>query len=184
MLRGRNEAKIYIEFVLMFGGIFVENKLAKRTNLCSTIAKGNRLCDLITTNMEAFMRTILFVGCSKDWPEYLQSEEYRKWFCKTHTLPGIVTAIVDSENEETETNGDEDDAASDDNPASDDDQRELNETGKKKSTANGRGRNGKPVSLFVIVCVASISWRVPLTVVSLLSTEMFFIIHGTERQDG
>ena len=177
MLRGRNEAKMYIEFVLMFGGIFVENKLAKRTNLCSAIAKGNKLCDLMTTNMEAFMRTILFVGCSKDWPEYLQSEEYRKWFCKTHTLPGIVTAIVDSEDEEAETNGDEDDAASDD------DQTELDETGKKPA-AKGRGRNGKPVSLFVIVCVASISSRVPLTVVSFLSTEMFFVVHGTEWQDG
>ena len=50
MLRGRDEAKMYIEFVLMFGGIFVENNLAKRTNLCSAIAKGNKLCDLMTTN--------------------------------------------------------------------------------------------------------------------------------------
>lgn len=90
MLKGRKEPSVYIDFLMTFGAIYVENKLPKRTTFCSAIAKGNKLCDLITTNTEAFMRTVLFVGCSKDWPGYLGSEEYRRWFRKTNAAEEVT----------------------------------------------------------------------------------------------
>ena len=110
MLRGRNEWKVYIEFLLVFGGIFVRNKLPKRTNLCSTIAKGNKLCDLMTINMEAFMRTVLFIGCSEDWPGYLNSKVYNHWLSKTYKVKATdnddTEADDNAESEGMTTGGD------------------------------------------------------------------------------
>ena len=90
MLKGRKEPSVYIDFLMTFGGVYVKNKLPKRTSFCSAIAKGNKLCDLITTNTEVLMRTVLFVGCSKDWPGYLEGEEYRSWFRKTNTAEEVT----------------------------------------------------------------------------------------------
>ena len=84
MLRGRKEPKIYIEFLLTFGDIYLEHRLKKGKMLYETISEGNKLSELITTNMEALMRTVVYVGCSSDWPKYLESEEYLSWCNKRY----------------------------------------------------------------------------------------------------
>ena len=33
------------------------------------------------------MRTILISGCARDWPEYLNSDAYKKWLSNQHTIP-------------------------------------------------------------------------------------------------
>ena len=76
----------------------VQNKLPKRTNLCSAIAKGNKFCDLVTTNMEAFMRTVLFVGCGRDWPGYLNSKIYTDWFNRMYNVKANGNGNVENEN--------------------------------------------------------------------------------------
>ena len=109
MLKGRNEPKVYIEFLLTFGEIYLEKRLPRKSNFCLTISKGNKLNDIMTTNMEAFMRTVLFIGCSKDWPEYLESEVYKDWLNKRYKIkskdPGQdkVDNSVTTETGETET---------------------------------------------------------------------------------
>ena len=47
--------------------------------LWRVIAGGEKVSSLITMNMEAMMRTIIYIGCSKDWPNYLNSKEYLEW---------------------------------------------------------------------------------------------------------
>ena len=59
----------------------------KGTGLKNMIAKGNNVSDLITPNMEALMRTIIMMGCAKDWPTYLNSSEYKKWHDNHHGIP-------------------------------------------------------------------------------------------------
>ena len=47
--------------------------------LWRVIAGGEKVSSLITMNMEAMVRTIIYIGCSKDWPNYLNSKEYLEW---------------------------------------------------------------------------------------------------------
>ena len=65
MLKGRKEPSIYIEFLMTFGGVYVKDRIPKRSNFCTMVAKGNRMCDLITTNMEALMRTVLLLDAQR-----------------------------------------------------------------------------------------------------------------------
>jgi len=46
------------------------------------------------------MRTVLFVGCSKDWPGYLESEEYNKWLGK---MQNGDTVEVDGDDNDDDT---------------------------------------------------------------------------------
>ena len=154
MLKGRKEPSVYIDFLMTFGGVYVKNKLPKRTTFCSAIAKGNKLCDLITTNTEAFMRTVLFVGCSKDWPRYLEGEEYRSWCRKTNT----TEEVTNNDDNGTDTVG--------------------ADGGDNSSTPKGR-----PVSVCdcfcpfqFCSCLNSLSFSP--------QTEMFFVVHKCKWQNG
>ena len=84
--KGRQATKMYFHLVLEFGDIYSTIPIRKGTGLKNLIAKGNNVSDLITPNMEALMRTIIMMGCAKDWPTYLNSSEYKKWHDKHHGL--------------------------------------------------------------------------------------------------
>lgn len=64
---------------LYFGDIFCFDSSIKRTSFVELMAKGGKISTAITAKMEAFMRTIIEVGCGKDWPEYLKSPELKAW---------------------------------------------------------------------------------------------------------
>ena len=48
-----------------------------RNDYIVSICNGKNVSDVISQNMEALMITILEMGCGKDWPEYLSSDEYQ-----------------------------------------------------------------------------------------------------------
>lgn len=63
----------------MFGGCFCLDKEISKRGFTASIAMGHKLSKIMTMNMEAFMRTVLEIGCEKDWPAYLKSEKYLNW---------------------------------------------------------------------------------------------------------
>ena len=89
--KGRQCAKMYCHFILEFGYIYATVKTRKGTGLKNIIAKGGKVSELITPNMEAIMRTIIITGCARDWPGYLNSEVYKEWLSNQHTAPLTMT---------------------------------------------------------------------------------------------
>ncbi len=79
ILIGRKHPNEYSKLLLTFGEIFLKKKSDRSMSLWRVIAGGEKVSSLITINMEAMMRTIVFIGCSKDWPNYLNSKEYLEW---------------------------------------------------------------------------------------------------------
>ena len=79
MIVGRKNQKEYAKVLLTFGDFFLKRNLTPSTSICNLIVRGEKICKLMTTNMEAMMRTIIYIGCSKDWPNYLRSKEYSEW---------------------------------------------------------------------------------------------------------
>ena len=79
IIQGRKYPKEYSKLLLTFGDIFLKRSSDRKSNLCGLIIEGNTVCKLMTKNMEALMRTIVYIGCSKDWPNYLNSPEYQRW---------------------------------------------------------------------------------------------------------
>ena len=79
MIIGMKNQKEYAKVLLTFGNIFLKRNLTPSTSICNLIVRGEKICKLMTTNMEAMMRTIIYIGCSKDWPNYLNSKEYLEW---------------------------------------------------------------------------------------------------------
>jgi len=78
------------------------------------------------------MRTVLFVGCSKDWPSYLEGKKYQRWLKKKYPKPrrkfgeyNPQAKVNDDEDEavgdKDEAVGEDDEVANDDNEISDDD---------------------------------------------------------------
>ena len=138
----------------------MRNKLPKRTNLCSTIAKGNKLCDLMTINMEAFMRTVLFIGCSEDWPGYLNSKVYSDWLSKTYKVKATdnddTEADDNAESEGMTTGGDSGDKSGSEtmegDPKDDPPTATMQSEAEKESGSVDTDTKSKPVS--VCVCVS------------------------------
>ena len=77
--KGRQCPGAYAKLILTFGDIFALQKIGKGKQLMRKIAEGLKIGDAITPNMEALMRTVLIIGCSHDWPKYLNSETYQNW---------------------------------------------------------------------------------------------------------
>lgn len=78
----------YKRMLVYFGDIFCFVENIKRVKFVPSMATGLVLSNAITTNMEAFMRTILFVGCGTDWPKYLKSPDYLRWKASTNEKDG------------------------------------------------------------------------------------------------
>ena len=89
--KGRQSAKMYCHLILEFGDIYATVKTRKGTGLKNIIAKGGKVSELITPNMEAIMRTIIITGCARDWPAYLNSKEYKEWLSNQHAAPVTTT---------------------------------------------------------------------------------------------
>ena len=78
---GRQNTKAYFDMLIRFGDIFSKERVGKGKSFVRKIASGVKISDLITHNMEAFMRTVLSVGCSHDWPNYLKSDKWAHSGC-------------------------------------------------------------------------------------------------------
>ena len=79
IMEGRNEGiKEYMSMFYWFGDIFSHEDMNRR-EMMRRIAEGKqKITDIITGNMEAFMLTVLETGCT-DWENYMNSEDYQKW---------------------------------------------------------------------------------------------------------
>ena len=139
---GRNEPEIFVDFIMTFGEIYMLRDLPRGTTFCEMIAKGNKFSDLVSINMEAFMRTVLFIGCSKDWPNYLRSKAYRQWWKSQYKVFRSDVDEVESQNANTkgdcgDDDGVEDEAEADsvgDNKGGDDD-----DEGRVNKDSEGKG---------------------------------------------
>ena len=142
MLKGRKEAKVYIEFLLIFGDIYLEKKWKRGTRIHELICKGNKLCDLMTTNMEAFMRTVLYVGCSVDWPTYLNSSVYKKWagMAEEEDVDNLVPEGT-SEDDNADDNDSHEDAKNEESGNKHKAQRKKKKNVEEEPTANDNGSN-------------------------------------------
>ena len=108
IVKGREAKRDYCRLVLEFGDIYSTEKMRKGTGIKVNIANGRKVSDLITPNMEAMMRTIIMIGCAKDWPAYLNSTEYMEWISSKHPVPknknnefsGSLEPKIPTENEE------------------------------------------------------------------------------------
>lgn len=77
---GRQEGGVhYMRMLAYFGDIFCYVDNIRRFKFQTSIASGVSVSNAITVNMEAIMRTIIVVGCGKDWPDYLKSPDYINW---------------------------------------------------------------------------------------------------------
>ena len=140
MLKGRKQARVYIEFLLTFGDIYLEKKWKRGTKIHELICKGNKLCDLITTNMEALMRTVLYVGCSLDWPAYLNSSVYKKWAgtAEEEDLDNLV-AEGTSEKDNADDDDSDEDAKNEESANRHKAQEKKKKNMEKEHTANDNG---------------------------------------------
>ena len=100
------------------------------------IASGINISDVITENMEAFMRTILTVGCSHDWPNYLKSEEFQEWNINQSRIP--VIDLSNSEEQEV-TNDDENATANEGDKAIENEEENV-------ESNNDDDDDGKPIA--------------------------------------
>ena len=110
--------------LIRFGDIFSKERVGKGKSFVRKIASGVKISDLITHNMEAFMRTVLSVGCSHDWPNYLKSDKYQEWNAKKSKVEVIeIDDVSNDENDGDDNDKDKDDEAKsvDDGKGCDDD---------------------------------------------------------------
>jgi len=78
--KGREDLEAhYMNMFYLFGDIFCIGGDLTRNDFIVSICNGKNVSDVISQNMEALMITILEMGCGKDWPEYLSSDEYQTW---------------------------------------------------------------------------------------------------------
>ena len=84
--KGREDlAPHYLNMFYLFGDIFCVEKKMMKSDFILSIQNGANVSDLITQNMEALMMTILEIGCGKDWPEYLEGDDYQMWLMERGT---------------------------------------------------------------------------------------------------
>lgn len=86
---GREDGGVhYKRMLLYFGDVFCFVKNVKRMKFVPAMAAGFVFSNVMTTNMEAFMRTILVIGCGTDWPTYLKSDDYVRWKASLNATDG------------------------------------------------------------------------------------------------
>ena len=106
--KGRQCPGAYAKFLLRFGDIFAKVRTGKGKSFMRKVVDGLKIGEVITPNMEAFMRTILIKGCSHDWPKYLNSERYQKWSKESSKAP-VVDLTVSEKDEDNNTDNATDD---------------------------------------------------------------------------
>ena len=97
--KGRQCPGAYAKFLLGFGDIFAKVKTGKGKSFMRKVVDGLKIGEVITPNMEAFMRTILIKGCSHDWPKYLNSERYQKWSKESSKAPVVDLTVSEKDND-------------------------------------------------------------------------------------
>lgn len=106
--KGRQSPGAYAKFLLGFGDIFAKVKTGKGKSFMRKVADGLKIGEVITPNMEAFMRTILIKGCSHDWPKYLNSERYQKWSKETSKAPVVDLTVSEKDDDNNMDNATDD----------------------------------------------------------------------------
>ena len=118
--KGRQCPGAYAKLILTFGDIFALQKIGKGKQLMRKIAEGLKIGDAITPNMEALMRTVLIIGCSHDWPKYLNSETYQNWSKDKAKTPDIDLCFPENAEHDDVENGASGNKNNNDNGASGD----------------------------------------------------------------
>lgn len=69
----------YIMAIVLFADVFQFQKYTKSEDFAAKAAFGSDLNSLMSQNEETMLRTVLEIGCGKDWPEYKATDEYKAW---------------------------------------------------------------------------------------------------------